>query len=1681
MVSEDVKAYVSSLADLTFNSKPLINMLTMLADENVAHAEEIVEVVENHLTKVKIDVKLPILYLIDCIVKNVGGPYTELFSQNIVATFCSVFRVVDEKTRAEMFKLRQTWNEVFSPKKLYAIDVQINSLDPAWPVTAPVPPNSSIHLNPKFLKSSSNAPSQVKTPVVPVVPLSNAHAVTLDMQQKLIQKQKELIDLQQKKVELELLQTKVRLREQISGGNISGMATSLPQNVLLKPEVAKQLLPPSARTSTIEDSKNKQISASNASRIPTIENSKLTTNNMKNQRMQMSTANNGPRIQPVNSALVAAAVNRPIRDPRLLRQQQNQQVHQKQSQNNSNINVQLENKNSLETSNKIVNSKMSVRDIQNDPRLKNSNDIVPTQKFTDDNKPKSRITPKSRSDKNQIRSSRNKSHSDESKSSKSSSSSSLDSPKKPKSEKSSPSKSTSRNRRRESPLPESKSFKSSREPKASKSDTALPVFKDVKSSKTRNYVRRNRSPQFSPEPSSQDVDLRLNGPPEKQPRILASPDKKVIAPQNVIRESSPTTIQTMDVDLRQLPTVIGKKRLSTDSPEQAPVKKSKNEIFDVLFGNEDTDLRKFSAPASDRPPTPPPPIISSSDIVIEEQKEPQPQKSNLQAVRAKLAANLKKSNPPFRRKTEDQDLRVGQVSSTLDTTNKIIISKDEDEKIKEGGMTALQQKELMNKIIAQIEAQKLQEAKKKNFEESLANTSLTPVSDDELETDFNEEIERARKDSPLPPSFGDKDERVLPPMHVVSQSDENFQKRFGREIRRGGPNWRGARGRRYWEAGPQVRPPLRPWMQPPTMNWPRAGNFQPPFPNMHPHDNDQNERRSPEGPTDIVLESASQEDIKTITIDGLPRDIRYYDELAIIFMNWDEPREISFQDGTRRVNFNDTDMYMMNFNEPYREYRIGESLHQVRLGGPSREIYIDYKPYECYFGGPGITIDLDGKVTSVKLDGPPPQVKIGDCRTDLVAGKIKLIIDAKTIVPIFLDAKVQTFSFNGEQHTVQFVPGLKSVLINNENFDVQFGGLPKPVMLKNKRHYIRFSVLPKGLKPGNVKIKGLESDEVTSSPRMEDCIDINEPALPIPQRVIKAYDPTLSPDNSNSATLFQNVQQQSLHNLDFLTNVISSTEQSANSSSYQIENKLPQQPETNPNPTSNAFNLGSINDLFQKLVASGMVTTSAALPPKEILPVPIRDRNRHGHKQSKKYPPMKPVSFAKPEQLKIRQGALYEKLYSGMQCSSCGMRFPPEQSMYYSQHLDWHFRQNRRGKKNARVASSRKWYYSISDWQNYEEIENLEEREKNYFDQQQGEGVADAPVEESELPSVTADPELQDICEVCGDKFEIFFNEDKEEWQFKNAIRVDDKTYHPICYEEYQQSLQNATFEQTNSDNQVESNTIPGIEIVLDDDDEIEKTEEIDEVILDESDESKQANDDKKEEPEEHLDHVEDDDDDDDDDVIIKEETIEQIILDDDDDKMDEEETQLSSKSSSQSQSPRSKEAVEVIDDGFMDVSEGLLMLQNGMPIKVKTEPIDEADEENEFDTSLVGGQDLSLEVLEEAKEPEIGQTHASFVPSIDGNLEMDTSAPTPVTSVSGKIKINIHKPLPVIPAKDSNKDIFSESDTLPETVIDPSQPLPPGEEPILLKLKPALQGVHLKKLPPVQKGSELTGMCSIM
>ena len=54
-------------------------------------------------------------------------------------------------------------------------------------------------------------------------------------------------------------------------------------------------------------------------------------------------------------------------------------------------------------------------------------------------------------------------------------------------------------------------------------------------------------------------------------------------------------------------------------------------------------------------------------------------------------------------------------------------------------------------------------------------------------------------------------------------------------------------------------------------------------------------------------------------------------------------------------------------------------------------------------------------------------------------------------------------------------------------------------------------------------------------------------------------------------------------------------------------------------------------------------------------------------------------------------------MYRGLQCSSCGMRYPINKQSQYTAHLDWHFRQKKR-KADGYVGSSREWFPLCEDW-----------------------------------------------------------------------------------------------------------------------------------------------------------------------------------------------------------------------------------------------------------------------------------------------------------------------------------------------------------------------------------------------
>ncbi|GAB7345384.1 hypothetical protein MBLNU457_3728t1 [Dothideomycetes sp. NU457] len=110
--SEEVAAdFQDSLDDLKINDRYMISNLTIIAKENIEHAQALSKTLESHIRKSTPTRKLPALYLLDSIVKNVGSPYTIYLGRNLFSTFFDAYTLVDSVTRKSMEALFKTWKQ----------------------------------------------------------------------------------------------------------------------------------------------------------------------------------------------------------------------------------------------------------------------------------------------------------------------------------------------------------------------------------------------------------------------------------------------------------------------------------------------------------------------------------------------------------------------------------------------------------------------------------------------------------------------------------------------------------------------------------------------------------------------------------------------------------------------------------------------------------------------------------------------------------------------------------------------------------------------------------------------------------------------------------------------------------------------------------------------------------------------------------------------------------------------------------------------------------------------------------------------------------------------------------------------------------------------------------------------------------------------------------------------------------------------------------------------------------------------------------------------------------------------------------------------------------------------------------------------------------------------------------
>eukprot|EP00960_Hanusia_phi_P051354 760749-Hanusia_phi.AAC.3 len=95
-------------------AKEEINALTMVAQDYVDNEYmccTVVKSIESCVDKAVNDKKLIPLYVLDSILKNVGGVYNKLILLNLNHTLCNAFQQVDNNVKQKMIKLMNTWSD----------------------------------------------------------------------------------------------------------------------------------------------------------------------------------------------------------------------------------------------------------------------------------------------------------------------------------------------------------------------------------------------------------------------------------------------------------------------------------------------------------------------------------------------------------------------------------------------------------------------------------------------------------------------------------------------------------------------------------------------------------------------------------------------------------------------------------------------------------------------------------------------------------------------------------------------------------------------------------------------------------------------------------------------------------------------------------------------------------------------------------------------------------------------------------------------------------------------------------------------------------------------------------------------------------------------------------------------------------------------------------------------------------------------------------------------------------------------------------------------------------------------------------------------------------------------------------------------------------------------------------
>ncbi|KAM6158046.1 pre-mRNA cleavage complex 2 protein Pcf11 isoform 2-T2 [Rhynchocyon petersi] len=1460
--------YQSSLEDLTFNSKPHINMLTILAEENLPFAKEIVSLIEAQTAKAPSSEKLPVMYLMDSIVKNVGREYLTAFTKNLVATFICVFEKVDENTRKSLFKLRSTWDEIFPLKKLYALDVRVNSLDPAWPIK-PLPPNvntSSIHVNPKFLNKSPEEPSTpgtvVSSPSIstpPIVPDIQKNLTQEQLiRQQLLAKQKQLLELQQKKLELELEQAKAQLA------------------VSLSVQQETSTLGPGPTSSKLHVPQIPPMAVKTSHQVP----------------VQPEKSRPGPSLQIQD-------LKGTNRDPRLNRMSQHSS-HGKDQSHRKEFLMNTSSQSDIKTSKTLPSEKLN-----SSKQEKSKSSEKTTKKELDQLDSKSKSKSKSPSPlKNKLSHTKDLKNQD--------------------SENVRVSDISKRDPRLKKHLQDKTDGKEDDVKEKRKTTEKKDKDEHMKSSEHRPVGSRNKI--INGIVQKQDI---VTEESEKQGTKAGRSSTRKRSRSRSPKSRSPIVHSPKRRD-RRSPKRRQRSMSPTSAPKtgkirQSGVKQSHIEEFTPPSREErnakrgtkqDTrDPRRIKKTEEERPQESPNQHSTKSGTEPKENVENWPSskstkrwKSGWEENKSLQQGDEHSKSPHLRHReswsstkgilsprTPKQQHRLSvdanlQIPKELTVASKRELLQKTSERLASGEITQDEFLVVVHQIRQLFQYQEgVREEQRSPFNDRFPlkrpryEDPDKPFVDSPASRfaglDTNQRLTALAEDRPLFDGPGRPSVTRDGPAKMIFEGPNKLSPRIdgppapGSLRFDGSPGQIGGGGPLRFE-GPQGQLgggcPLRFEGPPGPVGTPlrfegpigqggggfrfegspglrfegAAGGLRFEGPGGQPVGGLRFEGHRGQPVGGLRFEGPHGQPVGSLRFDN-PRGQPVG---ALRFEGGHGPSGTAIRfDGPHGqpgggIRFEGPLLQQgvgMRFEGPH-----GQSVAGLRFEGQHNQLGGNLR-FEGPHGQPGVGIRFEGPLVQqgggMRFDGP--SVPGGGLRIEGPLGQggprfegcHALRFDGQpgqpSLLPRFDGLHGQPgprFERTGQPGPQRFdgPPG--------QQVQPRFDGVPQRFDGPQHQQASRFDI-PLGLQGTRFDNHHSQRLESVSFNQTGPYNDPPGPAFNAPsqglqfQRHEQIFDSPQGPNfsgphgpgnqsfsnplNRGSGHFFDEKNLQSTQFGNFgnlpapLTGNIPASQQVLSGVAQPVafgqgQQFLPVHPQ-NPgafvqNPSGvlpkaypdNHLSQVDVNELFSKLLKTGILKLSqpdsataqvnevAAQPP----PEEEEDQN-----EDQDVPDLTNFTI---EELKQRYDSVINRLYTGIQCYSCGMRFTTSQTDVYADHLDWHYRQNRTEKDVSRKVTHRRWYYSLTDWIEFEEIADLEERAKSQFFEKVHEEVVlktQEAAKEKEFQSVPAGPAgAVESCEICQEQFEQYWDEEEEEWHLKNAIRVDGKIYHPSCYEDYQ-------------------------------------------------------------------------------------------------------------------------------------------------------------------------------------------------------------------------------------------------------------------------------------------------------